>query len=159
VRRKTTTAIAALFLTFMAINTLPAQACELRGYTPGFWKQEQHFEYWPDGIEPDNSFLGQYFVFPEEMIPITYTNDFLTDALRFRGGSDWKGGSRILLRAAVAALLNAMYFGEFDESECHSGYYYTPCEVIGLVNAALDSLDRGEMLSLAGELDFYNNQG
>ncbi len=157
-RMKVTMAIVALFLTFMAINTLPAQACELRGYTPGFWKQEQHFEYWPDGMEP-YKFLGQYFVFPEEMTPINYTYDFLVDALRFNGGSDWKGGSRILLRAAVAALLNAMYFGEFDSSECHSGYYYTPCEVIGLVNAALASLDRGEMLSLAGELDFYNNQG
>jgi len=158
VRMKVTMAIVALFLAFMAINTLPVQACELRGYTPGFWKQEQHFEYWPDGIEP-YKFLGQYFMFPVEMIPINYTYDFLTDALRFRGGSDWKGGSRILLRAAVAALLNAMYFGVFEESECHSGYYYTPCEVIGLVSAALDSLDRGEMLSLAGELDFYNNQG
>jgi hypothetical protein len=158
VRMKVTMAIVALFLAFMAINTLPAQACELRGYTPGFWKQEQHFEYWPDGMEP-YKFLGQCFVFPEEMIPITYTHDFLIDALGFRGGSDWKGGSRILLRAAVAALLNAMYFGEFDISEGHSGYYYTPCEVIGLVNAALASLDRGEMLSLACELDFYNNQG
>jgi hypothetical protein len=155
---KVTMAIVVLFLAFMAINTLPVQACELRGYTPGFWKQEQHFEYWPDGIEP-YKFLGQYFLFPEEMIPITYTTDFLIDALRFGGGSDWKGGSRILLRAAIAALLNAMYFGEFDGPEDNSGYYYTPCEVIGLVNAALASLDRGEMLSLAGELDFYNNQG
>ena len=157
-KTKMTITLAALFLALMAINMLPVQACELRGCTPGFWKQEQHFEYWPDGLEPYNV-LGQYFMFPEEMRVITYTNDFLTDALRYNGGSDWKGGSRILLRAAVAALLNAEYFGEFNGAEDNSGYYYNADEVIDLVNAALASLNRAEMLSLASDLDFYNNQG
>lgn len=152
------TAVIALFLALIAFKTLPVQACELWGLTPGFWKQQHHFAYWPDSVEPYDV-LGQYFMFPKELQIYTPTDDFLVDALRYKGGICHTGAIRILMRAGVAALLNAEYFGEFNEAEDISGYYYNADEVIDLVNTALASLDRGQMLSLAEELDFYNNQG
>lgn len=152
------TTIVALSLALIALNVLPAEASELRGATPGFWKQEQHFDIWPDGMEPCQE-LDQYFMFPKELRIYTPTDDLLIDALRYKGGRTIWGGARILLRHGVAALLNAEKFGKFDEAKDGGGYFYSADEVIDLVNAALASLDRGEMLSLAEELDFYNNQG
>ncbi|HSF43302.1 MAG TPA: hypothetical protein VLT87_26115, partial [Thermoanaerobaculia bacterium] len=61
------------------------------------------------------------------------------------------GAAKILLRAAVAALLNA----------AHSGVDYprTTAEIIADVNAALASNNRNTMLELASELDDDNNGG
>jgi hypothetical protein len=66
------------------------------------------------------------------------------------------GGARILLRAAVAGLLNA----ELTESgTCNSAYPRTVAELIDDVNAALASCDRDLMLALAGAIDSDNNLG
>jgi hypothetical protein len=61
------------------------------------------------------------------------------------------GGAKILLRAAVAALLNAG----------HSGVDYprTTAEILADVNAALSSGNRNTMLALATALDDDNNLG
>ena len=75
----------------------------------------------------------------------------LLDALSFRGGSGDAGAARILLRQAVAALLNA--------SNPEVDYTLTTAEVVAQVNAALASEDRATMLELAEQLDRLNNAG
>ncbi len=76
-------------------------------------------------------------------------NVTLLQALGFQGGSGVSGASRILMRAAVAALLNA----------AHPDVDYTLSEgqVITQVNAALATLNRDTMLTLATSLDTFNN--
>jgi hypothetical protein len=78
-------------------------------------------------------------------------NVTLANALRFNGGSGLTGAARNLLRAAVAALLNS--------SSPDVDYALTTAEVIQLVNAALASNNRNTMLTLAAQLDRYNNRG
>jgi hypothetical protein len=75
----------------------------------------------------------------------------LLDALSFRGGPTDAAAARILLRQAVAALLNA--------SNPDVEYTMTTAEIIADVNAALASGDRATMLELASELDSLNNLG
>jgi hypothetical protein len=78
-------------------------------------------------------------------------DDTLLDALNYQGGNGVTGGARILLRAAVAALLNA--------SNPSVGYVLTSSQVIAQVNAALASGNRNTLLALASRLDNYNNAG
>jgi hypothetical protein len=75
----------------------------------------------------------------------------LLQALSFQGGSDTTAAARILLRAAVPALLNAAS-PEVD-------YALTTSQVILQVNTALASGNRSTILVLADTLDKYNNQG
>ena len=59
--------------------------------------------------------------------------------------------AKILLRQAIAALLNAAH--------PNITYPLSENEIITQVNNALSSLDRDEMLSLKDVLDDYNNLG
>jgi hypothetical protein len=77
--------------------------------------------------------------------------DTFMDALRYQGGSGVAGAQRILLRAAVAAWLNAAHDG--------LGYPLTRAEFITEVKDALASGDRQRMLALTAELDRLNNLG
>jgi hypothetical protein len=70
---------------------VPASACE-EGCTPGYWRQEHHFDSWV-GYAPDDYFDDVFGVGPHMT---------LLDALWARGG-----GENAFLRHAVAALLNA----------------------------------------------------
>jgi hypothetical protein len=120
---------------------IPFQSC-----TPGYWKQSKHFDSWVvTGYSP-NQTLGSVFV-------VSYSfgldNKTLLQALRFKGNLTTQGAAQILLRAAVAALLNSAY-PDVD-------YPLTTAEVIAAVNAALASNDRIAMLTLADRLDGYNN--
>ena len=72
-------------------------------------------------------------------------------ALNFGGGSGNCGAAQILLRASVAALLNA--------ADGDIAYPMDVGEVISAVNAALASCNRTCILALATELDMYNNYG
>jgi hypothetical protein len=78
-------------------------------------------------------------------------NKTLLQALSFNGGSTNTAAARILLRAAVAALLNS--------ASPDVDYPLTSAQVIAQVNAALASNNRSTMLSLASQLDRYNNYG
>jgi hypothetical protein len=119
--------------------------CELdEGCTPGYWRQPQHFGSWvPTGYAPDDTLTS---VFEANALAGT-----LLDGLQFGGGSGVVGAKQILLRAAVAALLNAAH--------PDINYPMTEQEVIDAVTAALNSNNRGTMLSLATTLDEYNNSG
>jgi hypothetical protein len=108
------------------------------GCTPGFWKN--HRDVWPVGNDPVVSVFGN-------ASPYIDGTDTLYDALRYKGGKGADGAARILLRAATAAWLNA---NSMD-------YYYGTGWIQWAVDSALVSGDRAVMLSLAAELDGYNN--
>jgi hypothetical protein len=117
-----------------------------QGCTPGFWKQSQHLDSWvPTGYAPSQT-LESVFDVPDALGKDAVT---LLAALDGAGGTDLIGAAEILLRAAVAAILNA----------AHPGIQYarTAASVIADVNAALATMDRDTMLALAAQLDTDNN--
>jgi hypothetical protein len=76
----------------------------------------------------------------------------LLNALGGGGGRDNTGAAKILLRAAVAGLLNAS----------HPDVDYAGLSASALISAvanALASEDRATMISLAGSIDTDNNAG
>jgi hypothetical protein len=75
----------------------------------------------------------------------------LLQALQAKGGPRLPGAARILLRSAVAALLNS--------ATPEVGYPLTTAQIIAAVDAALDSGSRSTILALAAELDRLNNAG
>ncbi len=97
------------------------------------------------GFAPDDT-VG--FVFSGALSGLDDTT--LLDALRFQGGPDVAGATRILLRAAVAALLN---------STAGIGFPMSTAEILDAVEIALDSGDRATILDLAARLDELNNTG
>jgi hypothetical protein len=115
------------------------------GCTPGFWMQPQHLDAWVT-YTPGQT-LGSVF---------TLTGDFaglagvtLLEALSFEGGPTITDAAEVLLRQAVAALLNA--------ASPDVDYPLTEAEIIAQVNAALASGDRETILALAEQLDTFNN--
>jgi hypothetical protein len=113
------------------------------GCTPGYWKN--HTESW-EGYAPDEA-LSVVFA----ATPAQYASTTLLQGLSFNGGNGVDGASRILLRAAVAAVLNAAN----DEVD----YRYTTAEITSRVDAALASGDRATILAVAADLDAANNGG
>ncbi|HEX6199193.1 MAG TPA: hypothetical protein VF150_02930, partial [Thermoanaerobaculia bacterium] len=118
-----------------------------QGCTPGYWKN--HTDSWP----PTGYSVTQKVkdVFSEAGFWPGVGNSTLLQALGFAGGSGAEGAAEILLRAGVAALLNASHPGV--------AYPLTPAQVLASVNAALGSHDRDTMLALAAALDANNNLG
>lgn len=120
------------------------------GCTPGYWKN--HTENWEE-YEPGD-LVKHNFSIPASF-PSSVGNQTFLQALQGGGGSGLQGAVKILLRAAVAANLNAAHEGV--------GYPYRrfndPFQIQAQVNAALASLDRDTMLALADVLDDANNLG
>ena len=117
------------------------------GCTPGYWKN--HTDSWAGtGFSPGQT-TGSVFAAASAFSSLA--SQTLLQSLQGGGGPGTLGGARILLRAAVAALLNA--------SHPDVEYTRTPSEVISDVDAALASNDRATMLALAAELDEDNNLG
>ena len=122
------------------------------GCTPGYWKN--HTDNWEEfrPSSPLNVYASN-FTFPDELA--SYRTMTFIQALSFKGGPGVDGATQIVMRAAVAAYLNAAHEG--------IGYpyrrYSEPFGIQARVNAALASMDRGTMLSLAATLDGANNLG
>lgn len=114
------------------------------GCTPGYWKN--HLDSWV-GYSP-YQVVGVAFSASNIYGLDTVT---LLDALKFKGGNETKDAARILLRASVAALLNAAH-PDVD-------YPRTSAQIIDSVNAALASGDRNTILTLKDGLDYDNNRG
>jgi hypothetical protein len=133
-------------------NTPTPTPTVLEGCSPGYWKAKQHLASWTaTGFSPAQT-LESVFDVPDSL---NLDNKTLLQALSFKGGdTNAKGASQILLRAGVAALLNAAH----PTVDNHSSFD-TPGEVIAAVNAALASGDRSTMLALAAQLDRFNNLG
>ena len=117
-----------------------------QGCTPGYWKQPQHLDSWT--TYTPNQLAGS--VFNLAGYP-TLASKTLLATLDGTGGPGTLGAASILLRAAVAAILNAESAGV--------DYPQLTADIIADVNAALASNDRATMLALAAELDADNNLG
>ncbi len=72
-------------------------------------------------------------------------------ALEYEGDKNKIGAAQILLRHAVAAVLNAEH--------PYVDYPMTLNEIVTQVNTALATDDRDKMLDLKDRLDSYNNLG
>lgn len=126
------------------------------GCTPGFWKT--HTEAWQE-YSPDQT-IGSVFA----GAPEPYASMTLLEGLRLKGGSGLDGAREILLRAAIASLLNAAYDSpdgehlQFPWRRDTTGANGEP-PLIPTVDAALAGDSRGTMLDLAAWLDAANNLG
>lgn len=117
-----------------------------QGCTPGYWKN--HLDAWTGTGYSPNQALSTVFS-PTGLS--TLGSNTLLQALSFSGGSSLTSKKQILLRAAVASLLNSAHPGV--------DFSMTTAEVIAAVNAALLSNDAATILALATELDNDNNAG
>lgn len=116
------------------------------GCTPGYWKQEQHFDSYPMGYTPE-TLMGDIFDACD-----MYSFDAqkpasgdicelsLLEALSLGGG-----GANALARHAAAAYLNA--------ASDMVAYYYTTGEIVDMVNAAIES---GEYSGAKDTLEEWN---
>ncbi|MDP3979069.1 MAG: hypothetical protein Q8P85_13955 [Pseudomonas sp.] len=126
---------------------VPPPPPEFEGCTPGFWKNSTGS--WV-GYSSDQ-LVGSVFSLPNGVLANQLGDDTLLEALNYPGGNNLLGAAQILLRAAVASLLNAANPDvEFPRTEA---------EIIADVNAALATMDRATILALASELDADNNLG
>ena len=127
-----------------------------RGRTPGYWKN--HPTSWP------NPYLTTQKVQDVFTIPSCLKNaagnldltkpsgkDTLIQALDYQGGTNLKGKAQILLRAAVAGLLNERLFGA--DYPPHA----STTALIQDVNATLATCNGGQYTTKAAVLDFWNN--
>jgi hypothetical protein len=132
----------------------PAEGC-----TPGYWKQEQHFDSWVGHLPGDPLFGLFSGVGVEPYLSHVANLDSggsaimgsasLVEALQFGGGDTIADKAEILLRAAVAGVLNADNPGV--------DYPWTSASIVDAVNAALASQDATQIINLATDLDGDNN--
>ena len=133
------------------VATGPASATNIgnEGCTPGYWKT--HTSNWQE-YTPTQT-LNSVWSFPAQLSSVG--NMTFLQALQAQGGTGTVGAARILMRAAVAAFLNAAHEDV--------GYPYRrfgePGNLYQQVQAALNSLNRNQMLNLAAKLDAANNLG
>jgi hypothetical protein len=118
-----------------------------QGCTPGFWKQDQHFDSWK-GFSPSQTLVSAGFT---GAAAYGLGNDSLLTALNYQGGPTLTDAARILLRQAVAGLLDSTALG--------GKYSLTTAEVLAQTNAALASGNRDTILAFASQLDKFNNTG
>jgi hypothetical protein len=114
------------------------------GCTPGYWMNTRGE--WPTPYAKDDLLSATFSGLQPAIGAATFE-----EALSFGGGPGIAGAQRILMRATVAALLNA--------ASPDVDYPRTEAEIIADVQDAVDSADRDTMLALAAELDEDNNLG
>ncbi|MBV1787972.1 hypothetical protein KQ940_07890 [Marinobacterium sp. D7] len=120
------------------------------GCTPGYWKQENHFDSWDSPYYPSMMLTDAGFIIPNGSgIYGDLGSQTMLQALMFDGGETLREAAQILMRAAVASLLNA--------ADSDVDFPLSITEVLQLTNDALASKDRQTMIDQAWELDMYNN--
>jgi len=122
------------------------------GCTPGAWKNRllRIGDWATAGVDP-NATVASVFSEAANVPYAALGGASLIEALSFRGGTTLADKAEILLRAAVAAYLNA--------SHPDVEYPDTAGEVVAAVNAALASQDKDTIIDLATDLDVQNNLG
>jgi hypothetical protein len=115
------------------------------GCTPGYWKN--HTEAWADTAYSPTDTVGSVFTLPASLS--SFRSETLLAALDGAGGPDLAGATEILLRAAVAGLLNS--------TDANVDYPIATDKLIRHVNIALKSQDRDRILALATKIDNKNN--
>jgi len=138
--------VAALRLPLPAAPPPPTTTGD-EGCSPGYWKN--HTGAWSGtGYAPGQTVVSVWSTasnFP------SLAGQSLLQAIQGGGGPGLTGAAKILLRAAVAALLNASSSGV--------DYPRSKADVITAVDNALASGNRDTMLALASALDSDNNLG
>ena len=127
----------------VAIWCAPQTATDIGGCGHGYWKN--HVSEWPAAYNGNTTLES---VFDLRPFRGSLRSTKFTDALEFKGGNTAQEKAQILLRNAVAALLNA--------SKTQVTYQYSTAQVISNVNAALASKSKTAMLALEQELDLAN---
>lgn len=153
-RKAVVLAVLGAFVLSLAVTVLPVSAWKY-GCTPGFWKQPQHVGFWM-GYSRDQT-VGSVFSYTQTGFP-DLADDTLVQALNYEGGPGLGGAARILLRAAVATLLNSAY-NAFLGGDTWEYAEWTPDAVVHRVNEVLSWGDRAAMLSVAQVFDDENNKG
>lgn len=125
------------------------------GRTPGYWKN--HSEAWISGYLP-GQYIQDVFVIPTALKSGTILDldgnkakDTLIAGLAYKGGSQLSGAAQILMRAAIAALLNKAYYGADYPAETSID------ALIAHVNTILATQSRDEYLTWATYYDKWNN--
>ena len=139
-----------IFVLISGMLNVSATLEEFEGKTPGYWKN--HFN------EPKNAWEATGFS-PTDTVGSVFSaawrydleEDSLLEALKYKGGKGPEGAARILLRAAVAAVLNAAH-PEVD-------YPYLVARIQFRVNSALISGSREGMLDWKDVFHDFNNLG
>lgn len=125
------------------------------GRTPGYWKN--HPEAWISGYLP-GAYVQNVFTIPTGLLTGSILDldkngakDTLIAGLAYKGGSTVAGGAQILMRAAIAALLNKAYYGgDYPAASSKAA-------LITMVNNALATMDRAQIIALASYFDYWNN--
>ncbi len=119
------------------------------GCTPGYWKN--HTDSWPPSGYATSQTVQSVFAQASGYPGLGAAT--LHEALSFDGGSTIEGAAEILLRAAVAGLLDSAHPGV--------DYPRATAALIADVDAALASRDRDrdQILGLASAIDRDNNLG
>lgn len=117
------------------------------GCTPGYWKN--HTDNWEEATT--STLLDTEFDFPASLSALA--DDTFIQALQYKGGATLEDAAKILMRAAVAAWLNAAHDGLGYPLQRGTG----SGDIEPMVNAALASEDRDTILALATYLDGLNN--
>ena len=135
------------------VQTHAPQSCG-QGCTPGFWKNnavKKGANAWP--VAPTTTLSQAGFVIPGCLSSCANFsgNTTLAAALSLQGGNDACGKAETLIRAAVAAFLNA-------SSTCVS-FDLNPTSVVAETNTALASCDGATIIAEATRLDGLNNLG
>lgn len=126
-----------------AIQCTPTQGCSV-----GFWQIASDSR-WEEAGYSKTQLLGSVFIIPGELGELA--GDTLLEALSYVGGSDVLGGAQLLLKQAVAALLNA---GHPDVA-----YMYDETTLTTMVDGTLLSMKPHAMIEFADALEILNNLG
>lgn len=126
------------------IVNLNCETIGTEGCGTGYWKNNKGA--WPTTGYTRTQTVEAVFNVPD---PYGLDNITLQQALESTGGSGTVGAAKILLRAAVAALLNAAH-PDVD-------YPRSSQQIISSTNTALASGNRNSMLQLATTFDTFNN--
>jgi len=117
------------------VRCVPPHA-PFQGCTPGYWRQDQHFDSWvPTGLSPSDDYNTVFGV------TASFNPHTLLDAVWLGGGGEFA-----LARHAVAALLDALTPG--------LNYQYTAAQIIAGVQNAYAT---GDFETFKSALDFANN--
>ena len=129
----------------------PPQVLGIQGCTPGYWKTNPHANSWPATGYARVQLIGSVFTVPSSytLNSTLMSNYSLLAGLNFQGGSTLSGKAEILLRAAIAGILNA--------GHPNVAYELTSAQIISSVNSALASANGTTIIDLATRLDLMNN--
>ena len=124
------------------------------GCTPGYWKN--HTDDWEEA-SPGQTLASLGWTFGSENA--AYADLTMLEALSAGGGTGIDGATRILVRAATAAWLNAAHEGVGYPYRRFATGLNGRAPLIDLINDALTSGSRRAMIRLANTLDNANNLG